>query len=407
MGLAFISCGNNEELTPKPIQMLERAKLNYGQRLLSYNEKINSVAYNNKTQSILFSLEPTPGGQTSVFEFNYKSTDNLSGIEFSNNFKLKAHATKPNKIIKISPNGKFLAFSSWNGELIIKTKDSIYSKTTFDYVITSLEFIDKFIVIGDRKGNITLYDIEKKKIHTSIKLFNGNVTSIKSFKLAQFFVSGTGSNVYLVDGESGKILRTIKTRNFKEKLLIFSGLNHCIVDRINEILYIPEKETLVTTHGWDYCSRPKIKVWNVNTWKTIFETKILEAQVNLMTWAPKTQEIIFADENTSLWTLNLDNQKLENKTQLSGIFDLLNKPNEKKQITLIKSFKFGMLNSLELIPNTDIAILGVGSFFRGGSGLLITRKTRTNFKHLGFFGKSKNHIYLFTPREIIPQQINN
>jgi hypothetical protein len=396
---AFIGC--SEESSPPVISMVERNKVFYGYRTLSYNEKINSVAYNKKTQSIIFSIEPTGAKQTSVYEFPFKQIKNLNLEEFSNNFKLKTHAAKPNKLIKISSDGNYLAFASWNGELILKTKDSIHSKLKLENNITSLEFIDNFIAIGDKGGNISIYDIEKKKIHTSIKLFNGNVTSITLFKNSQFFASGVNSTLYQIDAITGEILNSFNARNSMEKLLNFSGINHCTVDQINKVLYIPEKEVLVTTHGWDYCSKPKIKIWDVNNLKLIFQSQILDEQVSAMVWTPNDQEIIFADSKPSFWTLNLNNYEVKKNIQFSNFIDLFQKKNGKNKI-YSKNFKLGNVNSISLIPNTNIIIMGLGSYFKGGSALLITRKMKSGFNHQVVFAKGNGIVHIFTLIKTVP-----
>jgi len=399
----FISC--SEEPSPKALSntlsMVERNNVFYGYRYADYNEKINSIAYNNKTHSIIFSLEPVPAKGVSAYEFDFKPTKPLNSEIFSNNFKLKAHSTKPNKLIETSLNGKYLAFASWNGELILKQNGSIYSKIHFESDITSLRFIDKLLAIGDKNGVVTLYDIEKKKIHTSIKLFNGYVTSIESFKNSQFFVSGSSSTLFQVDGISGKIINSFNTRNRIEKLLIFSGINHCLMDQINKILYIPEKDALVTSHGWGFCSFPKIKVWDVKTLKIIYQSKILEGPITEMVWFPNNQEIIFADEKPSFWTLNLNNLKAERNIQFHKFLNLFKNTNGKKKI-LRKNFELGIINTIKLIPNTDIFIMGLGSYYRGGSALLISQKKSSGFNHLVFIGKSKSLMYLFTPEESKP-----
>ncbi len=393
--IVFIGC-NNDKAPIKTISMIQGSKKFYGRPVRNSSEKINSVVYNNKTRSIFFSIEPTEARQNSVFEIPFKPSNTLNLEYFSDNFKIQGHLTKRNRLIKSSVDGQYMAFGSWDGDLILEKNASPYFNIEYDGEITSLEFQDNLIAVGYKSGNISFYDLNHKKKHTWLKLFDGEITSIESFKNSQFFVSGVNEYIFLVDGYTGNILNKINTRTFKEKLLIASGLHPCIIDKINKIIYIPEKEQLITTHGWTYCAKPQIKIWDVKSWKKTFQIDNLDSQVYQMIWAPKSQKVIFADENIFLWTLNLDTFHVGNKSPLSKSINFFSKVNHKKKL-LIPKYPIGAVNSLDMIPNTDIIIVGLGSYFLGGSGLLITQVNKSDFEHLVFFIKNNGSIYSFTP----------
>jgi hypothetical protein len=393
--------GCNSENSTKAIPMMESNKIFIGNSVLKSNEKVNSVSYNKKRQSIIFSTTPTRTGQNSAFEFSFNLEDALDLKNFTTNFEITGHLLHPNNIIKNSFSGEFTAFGGWLGDLIIKNNEihtlqgiqNPYLELNLKSTITSLEFQNHLIAIGDEKGNLIFYDLNQKKQLKSLKLFDGKITSIVSYKDSQFFISGNNKNIYLVDGFSGKIIKKVSTRTALEEFLIFSGLNHCPVDQINKILYIPSKRILITSHGWDYCSKPQIKFWNIDSWKIKYQINKLDSPVYQMVWNSKSQEVVLADGKTTLRTINLSDFSLGKKILLSRSFDLY----EKNKLVGY-NYPFSTINSLDTIPKTDIILMGFGSFYRGGSGLLVARLNKSAIKALFLLVLDRGFMYVLTPK---------
>ena len=112
-----------------------------------------------------------------------------------------------------------------------------------------------------------------------------------------------------------------------------------------------------------------------------------------MVWNSKSQEVVLADGKTTLRTINLSDFSLGKKILLSRSFDLY----EKNKLVGY-NYPFSTINSLDTIPKTDIILMGFGSFYRGGSGLLVARLNKSAIKALFLLVLDRGFMYVLTPK---------
>ncbi len=378
--LSFVpACKESFATQPTEMVKFKQIQLNPGQMIVA--EAVNSVSYNPKFQKFFFSLMPMKFTRKTLFSFSFSDShlDNLK--DFLKTLKVDGLPTGPIRQIKTSNDGIFTVFIGWDGSLNIYKMGKLYFKHDFPFDISSVEFGENLLALGDEKGQLYFIDPDKKKVFDSKQIFKGEITSIAWFKETQFIVAGDGDQFFLIEGPNAKTLMKVKVNTFSEKMTNFTGIKHCYQTRINRLVHIPSRRLLLISEGGDYCSRRKITIWKTDSWKMIHEVKNFKYPVRQMVSVYKNDEVILIDHQSNLWRLNLENFHLSSPFSLPNSMFLFETPDQYKK-RLATRFTFGTVNSIGVIPDTNICYMGLGSFYKGGSALLFTQLNKNSIDHL-------------------------
>ncbi len=365
----------------EPTFMIKTRRIELNPRIKGPVEAINSFSYNSKLQKVFFSTMPVDNLRKSIFYFPFKDADTKNLLKFVSNLKISSSPSNSNRYIKSSEDGTYLAFISWNGSLKIYKNGRFFFDYEFPNEISSIDFADNLLAVGDIKGHIQFLDLGNRNILFNKKLIQGEIASITRFKNAQFFIAGDGDKIYLLDGITGKTIKSLEINSTLDKAINFSGISHCFKNRVNKTLYIPNHNLLATSQGSDYCKNRKIKLWETNSWKLVHATKTFKSPVHKMVMAKKSKEIIFVDYDENIFRLDLNNFKLSTPVNIHKsiyFFENLNNFKNKR----LSRIPIGKINSIGFIPNTNILIMALGSYFKGGPGLLISKLENNLLKHL-------------------------
>lgn len=392
--LALGGCSAEKEI-PTPDNLIGVLQSQYNRSIVLL-QKITDIAYNPVTKSAVIALEPAMPGQANIIKIRFDP-------EASEGNRKKADLAKitngPIRHIRIS--GKYTAFTGRSRELVILKDELDYAKFDLSDEITCIEFDEKngnLLVAGDRRGKLSVIDLEKSVILNTVRVFDDEIASLAFYKDGQFLVSGNGSRFAQVDAPSGKIVRRIETNGLKEKLYHATGIKHCIKDRINRVLYIASEDKIVTTHGWDYCRDFRMAIWDASSGNLVKEITRPRYPVFHMVWVPGFRSLAFVDHGQNLWRLSFSDFKLSDPKylpQTQAKFNSLGTKNEKV------ATNFGNIQSLVSVPGTDYLLTATGSYFKGGAGVLLTQLTTDSMKHMAHLTLSYGVTYLFINEELL------
>lgn len=330
-------------------------------------QKVTDVAYNPTDRSATLVVDPALPGDANILKVRY-DPQKAAGDQIK--IDKTTITNGPLRLARISPSGKYMAVSGRTRELVLLKDQQGFAKFDLDDELTCMEFGGKnenILTVGDRKGKLTFIDLEKASILNTVQIFDQEVASLVFYKEDQILVTGIGSRIIQVDFQSGKTTRTIETLGLKGELLHATGLKHCHKERINQVLYIESQDKIVTSHGWDYCSDLRIAVWDAGNGTLIKEIRQLKYPVYHMAWVSKLDTLVLADHDRNLWKLSLGDYKLSGPIHLPQSFVHFTSPQKNEQTPVL----LGHVQSLNSIPGTNLLLIATGSYFKGGSGVLL------------------------------------
>lgn len=372
----IIGCSPEKQArTPDALIGLWNARFNEGHMVL---QKVNQVAYDPLDNSAVLTFEPAPAGEANLLKMRYDPKKDIGDQLKVDKSRLSDGSLSQ---LRISADGKHTALSGRSRELFLFKNQQYFAKLDLDDELTCMEFGGKdghIIAIGDRKGKLILIDLEKAAIMNTAQLFNGEVTSISFFKDGQVLVTGKDSRIIQVDVVSGKTTRIIETQALKEKILHATGLRHCHKERINQVLYVESENKIVTTHGWDYCQDARVAVWDASNGNLVKEIRQIKHPVYHMVWASKLNSWVLADHDRNLWRLSLPDYKLTGPIHLPQTSVRYSSPTKDQ----VAATTFGNVQSMVSIPGTPLLLIGIGSYFKGGSGVLLAELIPDSIKNI-------------------------
>ena len=383
-------CSSEKEIAP-PDNLIGLWHTHYNDGLMVL-QKVNAVAYNPLNNLSVIALEPTIPGQANIIKIAYNPKMSR-GEQIRADFAQVTNG--PIRNVRIS--SEYTAFSGRTRELILLKDELFYAKFDLDDEITSIEFSEKdknILAVGDRQGKLLIIDLGKLSILNTVQLFDGEITSLAFYKDDQLLVSGNGSRVFQVDIRSGKTERTIETEGLKGKILHATGLKHCVKDRINQVLYVESEDKIITAHGWDYCRDFRVKVLDASSGRLLKEITQPKHPVFHMVWMSKPQLLVFVDHGRNLWRLSLSDLSLAAPRFLPQSLARYGSMENRKEKAAIN---FGDIQSLISIPGTNYLLMGVGAYFKGGSGVLLTELTAgamKNLAHLTIDIEGNAHLFV-------------
>jgi hypothetical protein len=396
--LTFVfACKESKVIEPSLLLQVRQIKIQ--ERQFGPSGIINTLSYNQKFQKIIFSVIPALKHRKTIFSFPFKALDTKNFLSFSKLFNVESLRFGPNRHIKTSTDGVHTAFISWNNHLSIFKNGKFYLNYEFQFDISSMEFGGNYLVLGNKKGLLSFLDLREKKVFVSKKIIDGEITSIAWLKDIKFIVAGNGKQFFLVEGPIGKHLKSIRINSLFDEIISFSGIKHCYENRINKLLHIPSKNLLITSQGGDYCKNRLIKVWETDTWELAHVIKDIKFQVHQMVSVPNFNEVVLVDSNENLWRFSLNNFNLSDPHDLRksiSLFKNLEKFTKKEASRVV----LGKINSLVNIPQTDYLIMALGSYFKGGAGILITKLNNDSISHRFFSEFNVGILNLYVPVKI-------
>ena len=381
-----------EPYAPLPTLMIKSKQIKLSSQQFGANELVNTLSYSPKYKNFFFSVNPRDFKRKSFFSFSFKKSDSKNLKNYVESLSINGEFLGPIRRIESSKDGAYLAIIDWNGRLYIYKDGLKYFDSSFEFDIWSLEFGENLLALGDETGQVHFIDFASKKLLKMKKVIDGKVFSIAWVGNSMFVVAGTGNHFYLVNGLNGETERSIKTSKNLEDFIIFSGINHCYKNQINKVLHVPSHNLLFTSHGGDYCSRKKIKIWNLDTWELVHVIDDIKSTVSQMILVPKNNEVVFVDFDENLWRFDLEKFNLSYPFYLPDSFYLFNNlENFSKKV--VSRFQFGTIISIINIPETEILAMAFGSYFKGGTGLLLSKLNKDSISHLiysNYFAGSLN-----------------
>jgi hypothetical protein len=399
--------GCKESKVIEPSLLLKVRQIKIRDRQFGPSEIINTLSYNQKVQKIFFSMIPNLTFGKTIFSFPFKALDTKNFLRFSKYFNIESFKFGPNRHIKTSRDGVYTAFIGWNNHLSIFKDGQKYLNYDFQIDISSMEFGVNLLAFGNKKGLLSFLDLKEKKVYESNKIIDGEISSIAWFKDKRFFVAGKGNQFFVVEGPIGKELNSIKVDSFCDEIVSFSGIKHCYENQINKILFIPSKKILITSQGGNYCNNRLIKIWETDTWKLAHVIKNIKFPVHQMVSVPKFNEVVLVDSNENLWRFNLNDFNLSDPFELAKsvyFFENLERFGKKEATKIF----LGRVNSMVYIPKADILIMAVGSYFKGGSGILMTKLNNDSISHRFYSEFFAGNFHLYLPiKDIISPGIQN
>ena len=127
--------------------------------------------------------------------------------------------------------------------------------------------------------------------------------------------------------------------------------------------------------------------------------KDIKFQVHQMVSVPNFNEVVLVDSNENLWRFSLNNFNLSDPHDLRksiSLFKNLEKFTKKEASRVV----LGKINSLVNIPQTDYLIMALGSYFKGGAGILITKLNNDSISHRFFSEFNVGILNLYVPVKI-------
>jgi hypothetical protein len=393
------ACKESKVIEPSLMLKIRQIRINSPQ--IGPAQIINTLSYNQKLQSFFISVIPVLTNRKSIFSFPFKALDTKNLLSFANSFNVLGSNSGPIRNIKTSRDGVYTAIIGWNGHLIIIKDGLVYFDYNFQFDISSMAFGENLLALGNEKGLLFFLDLREKKVYESKKIIDGEITSIAWFKDKKFFVAGDGNQFFVAEGPIGKRLKSIGINSFFDKIISFSGIKHCYENRINKLLHIPSRKLLITSQGGDYCKNRLIKIWETDTWKLVHVIKDIKFQVHQMVSVPKFNEVILVDYNGNLWRFNLNNFNLSDPYELGESIYFFESHDRIANKEASKVF-LGKVNSIVYIPQTDILVMALGSYFKGGAGILMTKLNNDSISHRFYadYFLGNFHLYISSTEKI-------
>lgn len=392
----IIGCSPEKQArTPDDLIGLWNARFNEGHMVL---QKVNQVAYDPLDNSAALVFEPAPAGEANLLKVKYDPKK-----EIGDQLKVDKLRITNGSLNQMRISGKHMAVSGRSRELFLFKDQQSFAKLDLDDDLTCMEFGGKdahILAVGGRKGNLILIDVEKAQVINTAQLFNEAVTSIAFFKEAQVLVTGKDSRIIQVDIVSGKTTRIIETQALKETILHATGLRHCHKERINQVLYVESENKIVTTHGWDYCQDSRVVVWDASNGNLVKEIRQIKHPVYHMVWASKLNSLVLADHDRNLWRLSLPDYKLTGPIHLPQTSVRYGSPTKNQ----VAATTFGNVQSMVSIPGTPLLLIGIGSYFKGGSGVLLVELIPDSIKNIAHLTIDiRGNAQLFVREELFHQ----
>ncbi|GEM_PF-2798110 len=357
-------------------------------------EVVNSFLYNSKLQKIFFSVMPTNTKGKTIFSFPFKESDPENLKTYLESFNVESFSVGPQRQIQSSRDGTYMVFVGWNGNVHIFKNGQNYFNSKFQFDISSVAFGGGLLALGDEKGQIYFFNLAKKKLFDPKRIIDGEIASIAWFKKTQFIVAGNGDLFFVMDGATGETIRSVKLNKSLDDVLAVSGIQHCFENRVNKVLYVAKQNLVLTSQGGDYCAQQKVKIWKADTWELVHTIKEIKFQVHQMSLGFNNNEALLIDYDENLWRFDLNKFRLSKPLHLpKSIYffdnhDLLAKMQASK-------IPFGKVNSISLIPNTNILVMALGSFFKAGPGLLMSRLNEDSIQHMTFSEYYRGDLNLY------------
>jgi hypothetical protein len=134
--------------------------------------------------------------------------------------------------------------------------------------------------------------------------------------------------------------------------------------------------------------------------------KDIKFQVHQIVSVPKFNEVVIVDSNENLWRFNLDDFSLSDPYELSKsayFFENLDRLTKREASKIF----LGKVNSIINIPQTDILIMALGSYFKGGAGILMTKINKDSINHRFYSDYFWGDFILYVSSEEINSLITN
>ena len=372
-------------------------------------QKVTSAVYLPWDNSVVMAVEPVAVGENNIFKFVFDHSN-----ENENPFKAydRKITNGPIRLIQTSLTGEYMALTGRTRELVLLKNELQHKVFYLEDEITAMEFDENgnnILALGDRSGKLIIIDVEKASILDTFEVLNDEITSLTFYKNSQLLLVGKGSHVHQVDINLKKIVRTIETESLKRRILRLLGFVHCAQQRINKVLYIRSIDKIVTTHGWDYCKDNRVGIWDGTSGLSFKEMNQFKFPIYHLAWVSKSNTLVLVDHNESMWRFKMDDYSLSNPISLPNSMTYLRMENGKP---ISHKNLFGHVQSMVTIPGKSILLLGLGSYSKGGPGLLLTKLNSDHQKNLArvvMGRKGQKHLYLneelyyqFKPPSVLP-----
>ena len=345
-------------------------------KALNVKESISQIIYNQNSKKLNISLKPALPSYNAI-RMNLEFP--LNKNSFSKIEKRKIGRETINRII-LSLSSTYSAWAGNAGEVILLKNDRPYINIHLKNEIIDVAFSnnERFLAVGDRKGNIYLIDIATKKITLSKNIFKKEITSLSFVKNNQLLIAGESPYIYKLNAISKSIKRIINIQSIKDKVYEYLSINPCLKERTNR---------------WDYCQTNRLQLWDTNSGKQIHKIDLDFIPLRIIS-VPTLQTLIIVDYDHNLWGLSFETLNLRKIGNLKSSLYLLNN-NQKVP------FKYGRVNEMFNIPKTNYLLLTNGSYFESGHGFSLVEISKSSFKNIARIDITSQNIFIFISEHLI------
>lgn len=341
--------------------------------------KLSALAYDASSRHIYMAFEPVYGDTVNLLRVKF-SPDTTDLLLFPPEV-LKGRITKNViRAIAVSAGGEYLAVGGRSRELLVLKNQQGHLSKTLDHEISALALgPGEILAVGDIGGGVTLLNLAEKSVIRSLPLLEGPVTSFEFIDENQLLASGADSRVFIIQPRTGEILRTLETRGFKSRLFHLLALKPCLRPGINQVLYVPHLDLILTALGKDFCQDNRIAVWDRKTGAHVRDFDLGKDPTYHMAKIGSGDQIAFVSHQKHLRTLSLKEMRLGDDWFLPDTFKLFISQNKEGEPG---HHVVGYPGALIAIPNSRFLILGHSSLHLGATGAILLELTPNGPKHL-------------------------
>ena len=383
--------------------------LNYNKLISGYffNPRYLGASFDAIKKNIIFYMDPKSSNLPNVFKFRFnKKTLFNTPAEF----QVQPFNITNDRInqIKFDDKNIFYALVRNARQLVVYNNYKKNFISNLEAEVTVIQFSPEqnILYLGDLNGNLIIFDVRKKQLIFKEKLFNGAVTSIEFLSYNHALISGDSSTIFKFNLIKKEFTPFIDTESDLKKLLTYAGFFSCKRPRINQILILPEKKIIVTSHGWDYCRKAQVKIWNFQKKSLLKEYNLPKFLPRKIILSPNKDNIYIFDSNLNVFRIKLNGGLIKKIFNLEKSFvrfaidgtlpEITNRlkflDNNKSFARKLKPYfnqSMGLINDIYHFPESNLYMLSIGSAFKFGSCLVILKINGDKINHIGHLVSNK------------------
>lgn len=213
-----------------------------------------------------------------------------------------------------------------NGTLICKLQDSVYSQLV----------LDSLLLIGTRRGNLHLADLENKKEIRNLRAHKGGIFSIAEINKKLVATAGEDGCIVIFDRNDFSVVKSLK---FSEK-------------SCRKILVVPERKLLIAGYSDNY-----IRFISLNDFTVVHEFEAHDNSVFALALSPLHNHLFSGGRDAVLKVWDLTGKAVDSvNAHLLHINDISFSPNKLLLATA------SMDKSIRIWDAHDLALLKVINF---------------------------------------------